>query len=341
MTLKLFQPFVSKNAHKYVKDVLYSGQLAEGPKVREFEDLFGETFNKRNIVSVNSGTSALELAYDLAGIGKGDEVITPVLTCTATNIPLARRGARIVWGDIHPTELTLSNVDVLKKIGPKTKAVVFVHFAGNNYGLKDLVKICKEKDVVLIEDGAQALGNDYWGHADHTAISLQAIKQLTTGDGGIYIGRQYTKAKRLRWFGYDREKKQAKGDTQLWEAGYKFHMNDISASIGIANLEEWDKLYKHKQEINQIYKDAGLFAYAWLAGGFTDKYKELVETAKEAGFEVGQHHYRNDKYLVFGGRKKLPNMDLVENKYFFVPSHYGVSKKDAQMIADVCQPFLK
>jgi dTDP-4-amino-4,6-dideoxygalactose transaminase len=331
---------VSQDALVFVSEVLYSGQLAEGPKVKEFEEMFAETFHKRNVVAVNSGTSALEMAYDLAGIREGDEVITPVLTCTATNIPLVRRKAKIIWADIHPTELTLSISDLLTKISPSTKAVVYVHMGGNNHGLRDLVKICKERDIILIEDAAQALGNDYWGHGDHTAVSLQAIKNLTTGDGGIYIGRRYAKAKRMRWYGYDRDKKQEKGDTDLTMAGYKFHMNDIAAAIGIANLQEWDTITQHKEKIGKIYRDAGLKTGAWLAWGFTDDI-ELAKAASEAeDFEIGQHHYRNDKYTIFGGKKKLKNMDAIENKYYFVPFHMGVSEKDAHLIADICQNFL-
>lgn len=339
--IKLFQVSMSNKAHIYVKETLNSGVIAEGPKVKEFEEKFAEKFDKKNVVSLNSGTSALEMAYHMADIQEGDEVISPVLTCTATNVPLIRRKANIVWADVHPTELTISIPDVLQKITEKTKAVIFVHMGGNNYGLSDLKKICKEYNIILIEDAAQALGSDEWGIGDHTAVSLQAIKNLTTGDGGIYIGRRFAKARQLRWFGYDRDKKQEKGDINLFEAGYKWHMNDISASIGLANLEEWDKKWKHKKKLHNFYKQVGFRHGAWLVWGFTDKYNELKEVAELNGFEIGQHHYRNDKYAVFGGKVKLPNMDLIEKKYFFIPSHFGVTLKDAERIADVCQHFLK
>jgi dTDP-4-amino-4,6-dideoxygalactose transaminase len=339
--IKLFQPSISKKAGKYLTETLYSGTIAEGPRVKEFEEKFAETFNKKNVVSLNSGTSALEMAYHLADIQEGDEVISSVLTCTATNVPLVRRKAKIVWADINPTELTISATDVLQKINPKTKALVYVHMGGNNYGLRDIKAICKKYGVILIEDAAQALGSEEWGIGDHTAVSLQAIKNLTTGDGGIYIGRRYAKAKQLRWFGYDRDKKQEKGDINLLDAGYKWHMNDLSASIGLANLEDWDKNWRHKQKLHNFYKQVGFNHGSWLVWGFTDNYKELKEVAELNGFEIGQHHYRNDKYTVFGGRVTLPNMDKIEKQYFFVPSHFGVTLKDAERIADVCQHFLK
>ena len=335
MAVKLFQPYVSKKAQRYVSDVLASGQLAEGPRVKEFEELFAQTFEKNNVVALNSGTSALEIAYDLAGLKAGDEVISPVLTCTATNLPLIRRGVKIVWGDVHLLQLTLSPEDVRKKISSKTKAIVFVHMGGNNFGLKEIRKIAKEFEIPVIEDAAQALGSDYWGVSEHTAVSLQAIKNLTTGDGGVYLGRQYQKAKRLRWFGYDRDKKHEKGDTDLTEAGYKFHMNDISAAIGLANLEDWPKILAHKKKLNKIYEEAGMYTGAWMAWGFTDDYDGLKSALNAAGYEMGQHHYRNDKYTVFGGRTKLPNMDSIENQYLLLPLHMGMSVEDVEYICKV------
>lgn len=338
--LKLFKPYVSPGAAREVSKVLYSGKIAEGPVVKEFEELFSEMFNVKNVVAVNSGTSALELAYDLADIKEGDEVITPVLTCTATNIPLLRRKAKIVWADINDS-LNMDPADVARKISGATKAVVFVHFGGNNQGIEEINALCKKHKVQLIEDAAQALGSGRWGIGNHTAVSFQAIKQLTTGDGGMYIGDRSQKARRLRWFGYDREKKQELGDTDLLEAGYKFHMNDIAAAIGKANLQDWNLIMNHLNVLRSIYTEAGLFAHAWLAGGFTDNYEGLKAHAADEGFEVGQHHYRNDKYTVFGGRRSLPSMDRLENKYFFVPFHMGVTYEDAQCIVDTCRPWMR
>lgn len=332
--LRLFKPYMSWRSGWYVLKTLYSGQLAEGPVVKQFEKEFGEKFNKKNVVAVNSGTSALELAYDLAGIKDGDEVITPVLTCTATNLPLVRRGAKIVFADVD-YDLNISIQDVENKITENTKAVVFVHFGGNNRGLKELQKICKKKNLTLIEDAAQAVGSSYWGKADFTCVSLQAIKILTSGDGGFLITKKksdYDKAKRLRWFGIDRDQKQKGIDVDVKEAGYKYHMNDIMASIGLGNLRSIDKVIAHQKELMEIYASYGLRVNIWLTGAIRS-----ISTAKEAyskiGVSVGDHHYRNDKYKVFGGRvKTCPNMDNLENRYFFVPQHYGVSKKMAHKI---------
>ena len=334
---------MSPSAIKEVKRVLYSGQLAEGQEVKDFERELEHKLGKKNIVALNSGSSALELAYELAGLKKGDEVITPVLTCTATNIPLVRRGIKIIFTDIDK-DLNINIEDVKKKITKKTKAIVFVHFGGNSRGLSELLTICKNKQIKLIEDSAQSITSTYWGKADFTCVSFQAIKTITSGDGGFLAcksKKDYLKAKKLRWFGYDRELKQKKGDIDLDLAGYKYHMNNITASIGRANLKHLDKLMTHQNKLAKIYKSYGLFAYTWLAGGFTNDYKGLKKEMARNDIEIGQHHYRNDKYTLFGGRQKLKTMDSLEDRYFFIPFHYGVSIKQAHKICKIWKNFQK
>ncbi|MDP3958169.1 MAG: aminotransferase class V-fold PLP-dependent enzyme, partial [bacterium] len=223
MRVKLFQPYVSPLARKLVQKTLSTSWIGEGPVVKRFELEFGKKFGLKNVAAVNSGTSALELAYELADIGRGDEVIAPVFTCTATNVPLVRRDARIVFADVD-YDLNMDVEDVRRKITKKTKAIIFVHFGGNNRGLKELLALCRKRGIVLIEDAAQAVGSEFWGKADFAAVSLQAIKTLTSGDGGFLVCKKMSycvKAKRLRWFGYDRDKKQKLGDIDLKEAGYK------------------------------------------------------------------------------------------------------------------------
>jgi perosamine synthetase len=336
--LKLFKPFMSDEAIVNVTRVLRSGMLAEGPEVKAFEKELEEKLGKKNIVTLNSGTSALELAFELAGIEEGDEVITPILTCTATNLPLIHRKAKIVFTDIE-RDLNISVEDVKNKITDKTKAIVFVHFGGNNRGLDSLVKLCNSQGIILVEDAAQAIASDNWGKADFTCVSLQAVKTITSGDGGFLICKDdehYKKARKLRWFGYDREKRQIEGDVDLDLAGYKYHMSDITASIGRGNLLHLDEIKTHIKALGQIYKQYGLYSHIWLAGGFTDDYKGLQDTMRDAGYEVDQHHYRNDKYTVFGGVKQnLPVMDSIENKYFFVPLHMGVTEQDAHNIGEI------
>ena len=339
---KLFKPFISEESKENVLRILNSDQIAEGEEVKLFEKELEEKMGKK-CLTVNSGTSALALAYELAGIGEGDEVIVPVLTCTATNLPLLHRKAKVVFADITK-DLNIDIEDVKRKITDKTKAIVFVHFGGNSRGLSELVRIGKERNIKIVEDAAQAIGSTEWGQSDYACVSLQAIKTITSGDGGLLICKKeedYQKAKRLRWFGIDREAKQRGENPDVTEAGYKYHMNNISASIGRGNLQHLESLNESNEELAEIYRSYGLFAHTWLAGGLTDNYEELKKELNDAGFEMGQHHYRNDMYTVFGGRiSHCPTMDLIENKYFFVPFHYGVTEEDAHKIGKICNEFI-
>jgi hypothetical protein len=118
-------------------------------------------------------------------------------------------------------------------------------------------------------------------------------------------------------------------------------MNDISASIGRGNLLHLDRLMAHQKLLGDIYRSYGLFAHTWLAGGFTENYTGLQHILKDFAYEMGQHHYRNDKYTVFGGKRVMPVMNELEFKYFFVPYHYGVSESDAHQIGRIIQAYEK
>lgn len=341
---RLFRPYVSSLARKMVNKVLKGTWIGEGPVVKEFEQEFSKRFGLKHVAAVNSGTSALELAYDLAGISSGDEVISAVFTCTATNIPLVRRGAKIIFADIDH-DLNINVEDVRRKITPRTKAVVFVHFGGNNRALRELLGICKAHNIILIEDAAQAVGSDFFGKADFTAVSLQAIKTLTSGDGGFLICKNKNdseKAKRLRWFGYDRDKKHLLGDIDVTEAGYKYQMTDITAAIGLGNLLSLEPVLEHRKRLQEIYRGYGLSPHTWITFGFTNNFPELKEIYAREGIEIGRNHFRNDKYTLFKNYKNhCPVMDKLEHLYFFVPHHYGVSEKTAHKIGQIYAEYVK
>lgn len=342
MAVRLFRPYISWRAIFNVVRVLMGTQLAEGPEVKKFEHEFEQHFGVNNVVAVNSGTSALELAYELAGIKPGDEVITPVLTCTATNLPLVRLGAKIVFADID-YDLNINIEDVKDKITNKTKAIVFVHFGGNNRGLREILELKRTgviaPHIAIIEDAAQAIGSNFWGKADYCCVSLQAIKTLTSGDGGFLICKtkeDYNSAKKLRWFGYDRDEKQKKGDVDLEMAGYKYHMNDITAAIGRGNLKNIDKILNKRKKLATIYNaHPDIACHPWLCV----YYHGLGIPIKEIqGTTTSQHHYRNDKYTIFKQFKnECPIMDKIENNWTLLPYHHGISINQANKIVHALQ----
>jgi len=326
-----------------IRDVLKTRWWGQSKKCDEFEKEFGKKFGFKYVLALNSGSSALELAYHLIGVSKGDEVIVPVLTCTATNIPLLRLGAKIVFADID-NNLTISFEDIERKISKKTKAIVVVNLGGLMVD-PGIFKLAKRYNIPVVVDAAQSLGIPE-PNGDYVCYSLQAVKHFSTGDGGVLICRNekdYIRAKKLRWFGIDREKK-IKADWQPYqkrhmtmdieEAGYKMHMNDIAATMGLVGLKYSDDYLKHRIKIATIYNNikypkivGGSF---WLYGLLVEKRDELAEELLNAGIGTNMAHLRNDIFKVFGGKRlNLPNMNKLESMYLYIPIHTRMSIDDA------------
>jgi perosamine synthetase len=356
----LFHPYVPKKAIKYVTDTLKSRWIGEGPKVKSFEKKFKTFFNiKGTCLAVGSGTDALHLAYLLAGIKKGDEVLAPLFTCTATNIPLLYLGAKIKFVDINPKTLNICVEDLKKKISNKTKAIVCVHYGGIPCDMNEIINLSNKYNIKVIEDAAHALGSRYNKYnignlSDFTIFSFQSIKQLTTSDGGMLVIKKKSQeklAKRLRWFGIDREKKQnGIWENDIKEVGFKYQMTDIAASLGLAGLETYKvassyrlKLYKEylKNLINlESVKILNDFdpkkeIAPWLFTIAVNNRKKLEKKLRSFGVESGQTHYRNDRYKIFRCKKKFKNMDSIDDKYLVLPLHNKVSISDVKRICKI------
>ena len=359
----LFHPYVSKNSFKNVKKVLSGRWIGQGPLVDKFELKFKSMFAKKNLcLATGSGTDALHLSYILSGLKKGDEVIAPLFTCTATNIPFLYMGVKIKFADIDPQTMNISIESVKKLITKKTKAVICMHYGGLPCDLDELHALTKKYKIPLIEDAAHALGATYKGKpigsiSDFTMFSFQAIKHITTADGGMLCmknKKMIKKAKRIRWFGIDREKKQkATWENDIFEIGYKYQMTDLGASVGLEGLKDFKKILNHRKNIFNIYleklsnnkniicvnKDDGKRTHAaWLFTIISKKKDFIQKKLREKRIETNQVHFRNDKYSIFKKfvrGKKYPNMDYVENKYLAIPVHHKVSFNKAKYIADL------
>ena len=248
----LFHPHIPAKAIDAVTKVLKTRWIGQGPLVEEFERKFGAQFAGRYpTLAVRAGTDALHLAYILAGLQPGDEVISPLFTCTATNIPLLYLGVKIVFADVQLETLNIDPVDVRRRITDKTKAIVCIHHGGLPCEMAELQAIADEYGLKLIEDAAHALGATYRGQtigslSDFTMFSFAAVKSMTTGDGGILIMRDASmvdKARRLRSAGIDRKAKQAGNwENDIFEIGYRYQTSDIAAAMGLATLEEFDSV---------------------------------------------------------------------------------------------------
>lgn len=347
--IHLFYPYLPEGSVEEVSDTLRSRWIGQAHKVDNFEFLFGSIFSQQYPVALNSGTAALETAYDLLGLKHGDEVITTPLTCTATNIPLLRRGVKLVWADINPDTLCLDRNSVLEKMTNHTKAIVTVHLGGIQSDLGNM-------PVPVVSDACQALGI-FTG--DYTCNSFQAIKHITTGDGGMLTvnnEEEYRKAKLLRWFGIDREKKKENNwspytlgrkmtfDIEL--LGYKRQMTDIAASLGIVGLSNYTRMINYRNNLANIYKARladvprlkivnGDVNTWWLFTVLVEDRDSFSKMLYSHSIDNNMAQVRNDIYRVFGGkRQELPVMNHLEDKYISIPLNNHITEQDVNFVCD-------
>ena len=361
----LFYPHVSELAKKSVMDTLNSRWIGEGPKVKLFEKNFSKKFGSNSpAIAVGSGTDALHLSYILAGLKPGDEVIAPVFTCTATNIPFLYMGVKIKFADIDTDTMNIDINHVSRLMTDKVKAIICVHYGGLPCEMDELKNIAEEWGIPIIEDAAHAVGAKYKGVdigsiSDFTMFSFQAIKHITTGDGGMLVIKDkemVDKAERIRWFGIDRKAKQAGiWENDITEIGYKYQMTDIAAAMGIVSLNEFDEQSKLRKNLFKTYEEGlnNCERLRIVGSGYTDRehaawlftiivedrYK-LQEKLRENKIESNQVHFRNDRYSIFEkfiDGEKFPNMDKVEDDYLVLPLHTKMTVNDVKRVCSVIQ----
>lgn len=361
----LFKVFMSEDVLKPVNEVLMSGFIGQGKKVDEFEELLKDRFNVDNIVTVNSATSAEHLAIHMLKdlMKPNDYILTTPMTCTATNWPIINNGLKLKWVDIDPRNLNMDLDDLARKINEHTKIIMLVHWGGYPVDLDKLKTILdKAEDMygfrpVVIEDCAHSMGSRFNGkligtHGNMSTFSFQAIKHFTTVDGGILItpdSESYKRAKLLRWYGIEREGKRndMRCELDVEEAGYKFHMNDVNATIGIHNLPHLDGIIeKHKSNaayydkelqnvkgVTLLERDPRMESSFWIYSLLVDNKQAFMTKMKEKGIMVSQVHERNDKHTcVKEFRTQLPNLDKTITKLISIPVGWWVTQEDREYI---------
>jgi perosamine synthetase len=345
-----------------LEETLYSGYVGQGPKVAEFEQAVGAFLGTGSVTAVNSGTSAIQLALRLAGVRGGTVISTP-MTCTATNMPILAEGARPVWADIDPLTGNIDPASVERKVQPDTRAIMAVHWGGTPCDMDALNAIGEFHGIPVIEDAAHALGAGWDGRkigngtADFSCFSLQAIKHITTIDGGILACRNradYERGKLLRWYGIDREQgSRIEADVADW--GYKFHMNDVAATIGLAQIPSLPSVLRTHRATAAAYDSAlsgrlgtarkpskGIPAW-WL---YTVLLRNVAQRdrfqrhMKAAGVATSQVHRRNDTHPCFAAsRARLPGVDEFTARMCCVPVHSGLTAQDRRHVARALRDF--
>jgi dTDP-4-amino-4,6-dideoxygalactose transaminase len=355
--IPLVKPYISpcEELMPKLESILYSGYIAEGEAVYQFEREFGSYIENPNVISLNSGTAALHIALSLLDIKKGDEVISTALTAEPTNTTIALTGAKIVWADIDIKTGLLNPESVKEKITSKTKAIMLVHYAGMVCDMDAFEKLSSETRIPIIEDAAHALGSKYNGKpigasSRFTCFSFQAIKHMTTIDGGALTFKNsdnLNEAKKLRWFGLDKNIPRMENNIQ--RAGFKYHMNNVNATIGsvqlkhipeiinrhISNGKYFDENLKNINGITLIPYNKNTEPSYWLYTMKVENRKDFIKKMESCGIMASPLHRRNDIHDIFAESNcELPALDCFYNEFIHIPCGWWIDYNTCEMIAD-------
>ena len=366
-TIPLFKVAMSPRATSQVINTLKSGYVAQGPKVDKFESMLKDYWFNPNVVTTNSCTSALHLAFHLiksnASNLLGNTVLACPLTCAAGIFPILANGFDIRWADVDKT-LNIDLDDVWTKLDKDTQILTFVHWGGMpiNFDKLAQIKVDYEKKfgrtLFIVEDCAHAI-NSQWDTVPISKLmtnnfkcySFQAIKHLTTGDGGALICPPfyYKQARLLRWFGLDRDNKQdfrSCQDIKQW--GFKFHMNDIAACLGISNMVDLNNYIK-LAELNAGHYDANFcktpqielperdfkaLSSWWLYTILVKDRLKFIRYMNAKGIQCSPVHNRNDTHSCMKSYAKPVSgyIDYVNEHMISIPVGYWVTENERDFI---------
>jgi dTDP-4-amino-4,6-dideoxygalactose transaminase len=358
--IPLFKVFMAPEAHAALAPVLTSGQLAAGRQVAEFEARFAAWLGAPQAVALADASGALTLALSLAGIGPGDEVITSPLACAASLMPIANRFARPRWCDIDPDTGMPEAAHIAACLDEYSRAILLYHWSGDVADIAGIAALARQHDLPLIQDASEALGAQSDGRrlameADFTVYSFYATKPLTCGEGACLLAREAAashKARQLRRFGIDPAKlRLGNGDLNptfdIADAGYNLAMNEIAATLGLAQLPHAEWLVARHQANAAYYQGAlagvpGLrllrhradsLSAAWTYTLRAERRDALIAKLHAQGIGAQRLHVRNDAYSCFGGKaEELPGVALFDAENLSIPCGWWVGDEDRERV---------
>ncbi|MFC1649087.1 DegT/DnrJ/EryC1/StrS family aminotransferase [Patescibacteria group bacterium] len=359
--IRTWSTYVPEKAIIEVSKTLRSGWINTGKREAEFRSKASEKWKFPYCVAVTNGTAALRAGLAMLGVGYGDEVISTPYTFIATNTAILEQGARPVFADIRYEDLNIDPESIERKITKKTKAIMVVHYGGNPVDLDEIRKIGRRHKLPVVEDSAHALGSKYKGKyigetGDVVCFSLQVVKIVTSGDGGMITTSKksyYNKLRKIIWYGIDKGAKKTnlldpfpanfKGDT----LGFKYNMNDITASLASVAVDYHDKASKKRRLIGQRYrKELSNTDKITLVKYYVDRQpnyqifpihvRNRTKFAKhmlKKGIMVNINNRRNDIYPMFGGfKKELVETARCDKDVVLLPIHNDLSDNDVDHI---------
>lgn len=366
--IPVFKPSYDQRELEALREPFESGWIGLGPKTKEFEDKFAKYIGVDYAVGLNSATAALHLALLVADV-EGGEVITTPMTFVSTNMAILYNNATPVFADIEEDTLNIDVKEIEKRITKKTKAIIVVHYGGHACDMDPIMEIARHHEIKVIEDAAHACGSEYKGEklgsiGEIGCFSFHAVKNLATGDGGMITchNPQYdSRLRKLRWMGISKDtwNRSEIENKYSWfytveEMGYKCHMNDITAAIGLVQLEKLDRLNQRRREIVDIYNE-NLNGLEWLEIPVNKAYTKsalhnyvvkandrdrFMEYLQDHGISSSVHYFPNHLYDLFKDfRTELPITERVWKKIVTLPLYPDMTADQVEKIVETIKNF--
>lgn len=351
--IPIYQPQLSGREKQYVDQCLDSSWISsKGEFVSRFENEFAAYLNVSHATTVCNGTVALHLALKTLGIGPGDEVIVPTLTYIASVNAIAYVGATPVFVDSEESSWNIDPNQIVSKISPKTKAILAVHLYGASCDMETILGICREHELFLIEDAAEAFGTKYRDQyagtfGDISTFSFFGNKTITTGEGGMVVSNNKQLIERAAYL-----KSQAVSPTrEYWhdEIGFNFRMTNICAAIGVAQLEQADRILKKKQDLAAWYRtdlaDTSLTFQAELQNAMNSYWMVSVlakdaftrdhirQHLKDSGIETRSVFYPAHTMPAFKTRNSCHVAESLSDRGLSLPSYPDLTKEQVNFVS--------
>lgn len=369
--IRLSKSCVGEAEKNAVMDVLDREYLGMGAEVQEFEQALTDYFGRPAVCVVN-GTAALQLALQAAGIGPGDEVLVQSLTYVASFQAIAATGATPVACDVDPDTLTLDWRDAERRVTDKTKAVMPVHYAGGVGMLDEIYEFANRHKLRVIEDAAHAFGTKYKGNVvggfgDVACFSFDGIKNITSGEGGCIVSDNLdlvNKVRDARLLGVEKDTEKRYLGQRSWRfdvssQGWRYHMSNIMAAIGVQQLKRSTQFFMKRKELANIYVDRlkkcrklellnldytevvpHIFPVLLKSSGLREK---LIEHFERMGVQTGIHYQPCHELSLFRSSNELAleTTEKIAGNILTLPLHAELERSDVNYVTDVLLSCLK
>ena len=364
------RPYLGKEELEAVHKVFNTRWLGFGSTTKEFEEKLCRFLGARYIVAVNTGTSALHIALAALDLQPGDEVIVPSLTFVASVQAILAAGARPVFCDVYADTLNMDTRDALRRVTQHTRVIMPVHYGGLACEMDDLLPFARERKIWIVEDAAHAFGSNYKGRkvgtlGDVTCFSFDPIKNITCGEGGAVATDNDEIANRIipkRILGIDNDTWSRYRNERNWfyevtVQGYRYHLSNINAAIGLEQLKRFDAFKARKHAIAQRYDEAfqgikGMtllthnwvetFPFFYIVRVLNKQRDKLMKYLKENGIGTGVHYIPNHIQPLFAdNRVSLPITEQAFDEIVTLPLYYEMTDAEVELVISHILHFFK